>query len=271
MRLQIFALLFALAPVVALGATLERSDLHVIDAANLLTSNDETNLHKKLADFQTDTGIEAVLVTINNLAENGGPAQPTHSDVIQFASRLLRDWGIGARDKNGVLILISKDDRKMRIHLGDHFGQRHDGRMQRIVDNMTGAFRNGRFAQGIFDGVGQVVENLAPRSNSSTKLSPIIAMVVIVVSFLVLKFRWQNRPKICPKCGVRVLSKHAKTDGHPGMSRVNYHCANCDHRESRWDVTAERRGMHSRNGIKLGGFGGGRGGSRGGGGASGGW
>lgn len=262
----------------AAAAPLERTDPHVIDAANLLTGNEESDLRSELKGFQAEFGVEVVLVTIGALSAYGGPAAPTDADVTRFAATLLRDWRVGGAHDNGVLILIAKNNRKMRIQLGDHYGRRHDGKMQGIVDGMTAQFGDNQFARGIFGGVAEVIAHFTPRTGAFGSIPPIFTVLGLIALLLLgplvlAQFAGSNRDK-CPRCGERSLRAHTEPAEQPGMSRTTLVCIKCDHRESSLMATylAQRKRSLTTYGVRgLGGGRGGGGGGRGGGGASGGW
>ena len=82
----------------------------VNDYADLLNSEQKNNLEQKLSQFEKETSNEISVVTIQNM----------QGDTIEnFAVKLFEEWGIGKKDKdNGILILVAKDERKMRIEVG---------------------------------------------------------------------------------------------------------------------------------------------------------
>jgi uncharacterized protein len=82
----------------------------VNDYANLLTQEQKQNLESKLSRFEKETSNEVCVVIIQSL----------QGDTIEnFAEKLFQEWGIGKENKDsGVLFLIAKDDRQMRIEVG---------------------------------------------------------------------------------------------------------------------------------------------------------
>ncbi|EEM0293753.1 TPM domain-containing protein, partial [Salmonella enterica subsp. enterica serovar Typhimurium] len=56
------------------------------------------------------TGAQSVVVIVNSLDGN---------DIQTYATELFREWGIGQKEKNnGLLILISMEDRLRRVEVG---------------------------------------------------------------------------------------------------------------------------------------------------------
>ena len=92
-----------------------------------------------------------IVVTINSMATYG--AQDW--SIERYAQELFNHWGIGRESRNyGMLLLVSKDDRRARIELGGAWGSRHNAASYDIMDNLIiPAFKKGRFSAGILDGV----------------------------------------------------------------------------------------------------------------------
>ena len=76
----------------------------------MISAEQKQTLETKLSQFEKDTSNELSVVTIEDLK----------GDTIEnFAVKLFEDWGIGKKDKdNGVLLLIAKNDRQMKIEVG---------------------------------------------------------------------------------------------------------------------------------------------------------
>ncbi|MFV0237524.1 MAG: TPM domain-containing protein, partial [Flavobacteriales bacterium] len=82
----------------------------VNDYANLLTDREEQLLNNKLISHFSDTSTEILIVTIKSL-------QGANENMI--AAQIGEDWQIGDKEKdNGIVILVSKNDRKIAIQNG---------------------------------------------------------------------------------------------------------------------------------------------------------
>jgi len=82
----------------------------VNDFAQMLSSYDKMGLEDNLKNFEKNTGHEIVVVTVPNLGDD---------TIENYAVELFKEWGIGKKGAdNGVLFLIAKEDRKMRIEVG---------------------------------------------------------------------------------------------------------------------------------------------------------
>lgn len=83
---------------------------YVNDYAGLLSSGQKSALNDQLTAFEKETSNEISVVTIASL----------EGDTIEnYAEKLFQEWGIGKADKdNGVLLLVARDDREVRIEVG---------------------------------------------------------------------------------------------------------------------------------------------------------
>jgi uncharacterized protein len=80
--------------------------------------------------------------------------------IEPFANRLFRAWGLGqAGEDNGILLLVAKADRRMRIEVGYGLeGTLTDLHAKLIIENtMVPAFRAGDFSGGISRAVDDII------------------------------------------------------------------------------------------------------------------
>lgn len=124
---------------------------YVVDETGTLTQDQVNTLLKKLVDFDKTTSNQIVVYMIPSL--NG----ETIEDVsIKLAEKNL----IGQKGKdNGILFLIAKDDRKMRIEVGYGLeGALPDATAATIIRNeVTPEFKNGKYFEGINKGVDAII------------------------------------------------------------------------------------------------------------------
>ena len=88
--------------------------------------------------------------------------------VEQYAVELFQKWGVGEKGKdNGVLVLVAKDDRKMRIEVGYGLeGAIPDVTCKDIIDGvMAPSFRNGDFDGGVSGAVLALAKLIAREYN----------------------------------------------------------------------------------------------------------
>lgn len=150
--LKILSLSFLLIPFVVFGYQNPGMPTGFVnDFAGMLTTEQRQSLETKIADFEKETSNELSMVIVPNL---GG-------DTIEnFAVKLFEDWEIGKKSKdNGVLLLIARDDRQMRIEVGYGLeGALTDAQSFWIIQNvLKPAFQKGDYFGGINGGVDAIV------------------------------------------------------------------------------------------------------------------
>ncbi|MBN9274256.1 MAG: YgcG family protein, partial [Mesorhizobium sp.] len=147
----LFSLFCLLFPLAALAADLPALTGRVVDDANLIDAATKVLLTQKLADFEAKGSDQIVVATIPSL--DGEEIEP-------YANRLFRFWKLGqAKENNGVLLLVAKNDRKMRIEVGYGLeGTLTDLHTKLIIENdMVPAFRAGDFSGGIEKAVDDMI------------------------------------------------------------------------------------------------------------------
>ena len=126
----------------------------VVDRAEMLDAATEARLTEQLAAHEKANGEQLVVVTLPDL--QGLP-------IEDFGYQLGRHWGIGEKDKdNGALLLVARDERKLRIEVGYGLeGRLTDAQASVIINQViTPAFKSGDYAQGISDGVAAILQVL---------------------------------------------------------------------------------------------------------------
>jgi uncharacterized protein len=146
----LLAFLFFL-PLAAFAASLPALTGRVVDNAGMIDAATEVLLTQKLTDFEKKGSDQIVVATIPSL--DGEAIEP-------YANRLFRAWNLGqAGEDNGVLLLVARDDRKMRIEVGYGLeGTLTDLHSKLIIENdMVPAFRAGDFSGGIEKAVDDMI------------------------------------------------------------------------------------------------------------------
>jgi len=128
----------------------------VTDMADILSPATETQLNQLVAELQAKKGAELAIVTVARTT-------PEHSPR-EFATELFNYWGIGKKGQdNGVLLLISKGDRRVEIETG--YGVEAilpDAKVGRILsEEITPQFKQGNFDGGTLAGTKTLVATLA--------------------------------------------------------------------------------------------------------------
>jgi uncharacterized protein len=143
----------------------------VVDQTGTLSSDDVAALTQKLRDLEARKGSQiAVLIVPTTEPETIG----------QYSIRVAEAWKIGRRRiDDGALVVIAKNDRKLRIEVGYGLeGALNDATARRIIDEIiTPSFRSGDFAGGINAGIDRMIrvidgEKLPEPQPSAERQSP---------------------------------------------------------------------------------------------------
>ncbi|MBM4037254.1 MAG: TPM domain-containing protein [Planctomycetes bacterium] len=133
---------------------------YVTDLAGLLTADEEERIERWLWQTESRAGVEIAVVTIGSIRDyRDAPNQ----SIEAFARGLFDAYGIGNMPRNnGVLLLVARNDRKVRIELGAGYGHARDGDAARIVnDVIVPRFKKDDYAGGITDGVRAILREFA--------------------------------------------------------------------------------------------------------------
>ena len=115
----------------------------VIDLTHTLDSSTQQRLTDQLADLEQRKGAQIAVMLLPTTA---------HADLETFTTELFRAWKLGRKGiDDGILLLVIKDDRKVRIEVGYGLeGLVTDLLSHRIIEEqMTPAFRQGDYAAGV--------------------------------------------------------------------------------------------------------------------------
>ncbi|MFU2211007.1 TPM domain-containing protein [Solidesulfovibrio sp. C21] len=124
----------------------------VNDYANLLSPQTKAKLNAELAGFERTDSTQVVVLTIPSLEDES---------LEEYSIKVAEAWGIGQKGKdNGVLLLVSKGDRKVRIEVGYGLeGKLTDALSGRIIAYaIVPQFKTGNFDAGIMDGVSAIMQ-----------------------------------------------------------------------------------------------------------------
>ncbi|WP_428421377.1 TPM domain-containing protein [Methylibium sp.] len=126
----------------------------VIDQTGTLTRAQISALEAKLAAFERDAGSQLVVLVVAS-------TQP--EDIASYAQRVGDAWKLGRREVgDGLIILVAKDDRKVRIEVAKALeGAVPDLAARQIIDRaLTPAFRAGDFAGGLNAAIDQLAARI---------------------------------------------------------------------------------------------------------------
>lgn len=123
----------------------------VVDRTATLSADQAAALEQKLKDFEERKGSQVAVLIVPT-------TQP--ETIEQFSMRVVDQWKLGRKKvDDGALLLVAKDDRRLRIEVGYGLeGALNDATSRRIIDEViTPKFRTGDFAGGIADGVDRML------------------------------------------------------------------------------------------------------------------
>lgn len=147
----VVALCLTPASALALDIPSKPTDIPVVDQTSTLSSEQKQALAGKIAAERTSTGNEIGILMVKSL----------DGDAIEdYAVQVARQWGVGQKDRNsGVLLLVAKDDRKLRIEVGYGLeGALPDITASRIIEQrITPEFKQGKYYEGINSGLDGIV------------------------------------------------------------------------------------------------------------------
>jgi uncharacterized protein len=163
----------------------------VNDYAGLLSPSTRNHLESQLVRLEQAESTQIVVLTIPSLKGDS---------LEEFSIRVAEQWKIGQKGlDNGAILLIAKNDRKIRIEAGYGLeGKLTDLVAGRIIRNIiVPEFKTGQFDQGIVNGVnamiaavtgefqGQGVPAAAPaRRGGKENSSSLFFVAIMVVAFL---------------------------------------------------------------------------------------
>ena len=194
MRLRFKQTLFAFCVLLMMGmrahATLmpiPELQTRVTDLTQTLNADQQSHLEAKLAAFEQETGSQIAVLIVSS-------TQP--EAIEQYSIRVVDSWKLGRKKQDdGVLLLVAKDDRKMRIEVGYGLeGVIPDVVAKRIIEEiMTPHFRQGDFYGGITKATEQMMRLIKgeqfppPQKTQSADKSQLLDMLpALLIAALVL-------------------------------------------------------------------------------------
>ena len=196
--MRYFLTLLLLFSLNVLGAELKLPALTspVMDLAGLMPEAQRSDLSQLAYEIHTNNGPQITILTVSDLQ---GYA------IEDFSIAVAEKWQLGSKEKdNGLLVLISKAERQMRIEVGNGIeGEITDFETARFTREIFPAFfRRGDYHGGLRLFMQDVAERfniqLDPKSTRYIRRAPqtiptinlgLIIVMVVVLSFIGLLFR----------------------------------------------------------------------------------
>jgi uncharacterized protein len=168
----------------------EKPNRLVNDYTQTLSQDQINQLEQKLVAFDDSTSTQIAVVLIKSLEG---------FDIADYGVRLAENWGIGgAKNNNGVLLLVSLGDRKVTIQTGYGVeGALPDAITKRIINReITPNFKSGDYFAGLDQGTSAIIsftkgeyKNDAPKKKARKSGSGIgfIFIMIIIILFAIKK------------------------------------------------------------------------------------
>ena len=158
----------------------------VYDYAKVLSDTEKAQLEEKLIQYSDSTTTQIVVITIESLKGE---------DVSQLATKWGQTWGIGgtAKDDNGVIILLARDERKIAINPGYGLEDRLTaGIGGEIIRNIIiPEFKAGSYYNGLNKGTSAIIDVFkgkykGERKHNKKDKFPVLPFIIIVIIILVI-------------------------------------------------------------------------------------
>lgn len=166
----------------------------VNDFADCINESDEQKMQSMAEELYKKTGAQVVCVTVNSL---------DGKDVRDYALGLGREWGIGSKNNDGVLLLLSVEERQIDIEVGYGLeGALPDGKTGRILDNYAIPYlKSDDFSTGLREAFSALIgetateygveingSSLAPDENEDEEYESSKAVIIDFIIFIIIVF-----------------------------------------------------------------------------------
>lgn len=165
----------------------------VYDYANLLSAGEKAQLEEKLIRYSDSTTTQIVVVIVESLKGE---------DVSQLATKWGQTWGIGgtAKDDNGVIILLAKQERKIAINPGYGLEDRLTaGIGGEIIRNIIiPEFKAGSYYKGLDKGADALFDVFKGKYKGERKKDkkggkfPFVPIIVIIIVIIIIASKNKN-------------------------------------------------------------------------------
>ena len=159
----------------------EHTGRYANDFANVLTPQTEEYINKTSKSYDEGNGMQIVVATVETL---------DGSSVEDYANDMFRKWGVGDKDKNnGILILLSTGDRKVRVEVGYGVeGDLNDAKVGRIIDEEAyDDFKNNDFDSGVLNLYNGIIKAVGdPEAYSEPEPEEFNYDIIVLIVFIIL-------------------------------------------------------------------------------------
>ena len=152
--LYIFLIIFFSFNFVFAERNIPKYNNFINDYADIFSQSEENILNTKLKNLEKKTSVEFAILTINTLAGDS---------LEEYSLDVARSWGVGKKKSdNGLLLLIVKNDKKIRIEVGYGLeGNITDAQSYWLIEKILKPnFRKNNFFVGVNELVDKVSNSL---------------------------------------------------------------------------------------------------------------
>lgn len=191
MRIILASLLMCVVPFTAFAISFPdkpAKEHYYVDLAGLINAEAGAYIDAKAEALLKNEQIPVYVVTISSLAAQDAL---THS-IEGYSTELFNHWGVGWEARNyGMLLLISKGDRKARIELGAEWGRSYNAQAQQVMNELIiPKFKAGDFAAGIkggVDGLDAMARGLElPKLEPPKWVLPIMIIGIVLIILMII-------------------------------------------------------------------------------------
>ncbi len=184
-KLLLILLLFCLGVIAQAEVVVPTLNARVIDLTNTLNAEQKSNLEQSLGALEQEKGSQLAILIV---------ATTSPEAIEDYSMRVVEKWKLGRKGvDDGVLLLIAKNDRKMRIEVGYGLeGVITDLSAGRIIkEYIAPEFRQGRFYDGVLAGTehlsGLIKGEPLPKpvtSQGTNNDNPYLVFMIFAASFI---------------------------------------------------------------------------------------
>lgn len=156
---------------------LPKLDQRVTDFTNTMSYTEWNFLESRLKNFEDTTSTQIAILFVSSMGSGS---------IEEFANKVFEKNGIGQKNKNnGALIVVSKEDRLVRIEVGYGLeGSLTDAICSQIIEKeMNPLFREENYFAGLSNGVSAIMKATAGEYSADSKgrEAPLVAGVLVLV------------------------------------------------------------------------------------------
>ena len=166
----------------------------VNDYAGVLSAQERELLESKLVAYNDSTSTQIAIVIETTLDDR---------ELFEYCQELFEAWGIGSKNDNGILLYVSIEQRKVRIHTG--YGMEcfiTDAISRRIIEtNIRPNFGKQQYYQGLNEATDAIIlasvgEYLGSKPELKKKDFIVPVGIVVFVVVLMIYFGWRQEKAI---------------------------------------------------------------------------